>query len=182
MTAPTVPDRWIQPALFALKDCLCETLAAAPYTPVCFCCVQHSQGLPPMDRCDCECTFGGGEDPVVQGNGQAWVRLVQVFQEQTQINPRVCQSVLKADVQLGVYRCIEGVLDTSVDPPGLPTCEQLENDALLILADRAAMWRAVQCCTGVKALDPVIGNWVPIGPSGGCAGGVLTVTLSFIMP
>lgn len=171
MTAPLVPDRWITPALLALTECLCETLNTAPYTPVCDCCLVHSQTLPPADRCDCGCTVEGRD-----GNGQAWVRLVQVSNRVDRSSPRHCASIMDAEVQLGVYRCIESVVG---DDNELPSCDEMTNDAVLILADRAAMWRAVQCCEAIRGYDPQILNWTPVGPSGGCAGGVLNITLSF---
>lgn len=172
MSQPIVPDPWVSPLVTGLLECLCQTLNAEPYTPVCRCCARHSQSFPPMDACDCSCTVG---NPPADGNGEAWVRVVRTYSATNQSRIPGCPTLLVIELQLGIYRCISGVPDQDGTPPG---CEAITNDALLMLNDAAAMRRAAMCCSAIADLDPVIGAYQPIGPSGGCAGGALTVTVA----
>jgi hypothetical protein len=120
-------------------------------------------------------------DPPVDGNGEAWVRVARTYPAATATNgiarnPAVCgPGLMGIEFQLGIYRCIKGVLDDDGTPPD---CDVITNDAVLILADQGAMRRAVLCCDALEPYDPVIGEWRPVGPMGGCAGGVLTVSIT----
>jgi hypothetical protein len=80
-----------------------------------------------------------------------------------------------AELTLTVYRCV-----AVADEDGLPSCEELTDDAVKILNDARAMRRAIQCCDwrNDELGDPgqiVIGDWRPLAPLGGCAGGQMTV-------
>lgn len=158
MTQPTVPDRLVGPALLALRDCLCNLLNTPPWKPVsCGCCVRHSAGFPPMDACD-----------------SAWVRLVQMTASPGR--SRSCPGLTTVRIQLGIYRCVE-----VSDGTTLPSCDTMTAEAIQFAEDAAAMRRAVTCCEAIADFEPFIVGWEPIGPSGGCAGGALTVELTMNM-
>jgi|SRR5688500_2246151 len=165
-----IADPWVTQIATDLLGCLCDTLAQEPYVPVCRCYLKHSENLPPMDACDCACTVG---DPPVEGNGEAWVRVVEVGPAPSSRSG--CAGLLEIQLQLGVYRCIQGVVDEDGTIPAETT---LTTDALDLLKDFGAMRRAVRCCDAISDYDPVIGAWRPVGPTGGCAGGTLMVTLT----
>jgi hypothetical protein len=79
------------------------------------------------------------------------------------------------ELEMGVYRCL-ATLDDEGNPP---SCQQIEHDAAVILSDAAAMRQAAVCCfrPGDGGRDVVVGEWAPVGPSGGCGGGVMSVTV-----
>lgn len=173
MTQPVVvPDPWFSPRLTALRDCLCDVLSQEPYTPVCECCIVHSAGLPSMDACDCSCEVG---DPPVSGRGTAWVQAGPMFAASSR-DSRNCAGLTTVQFRLGIYRCVDvgEVVNGELVPP---SCETKMAEALLFLQDAAAMRRVVVCCSAIADDDSVIVGWEPVGPSGGCAGGVTTVNI-----
>lgn len=81
------------------------------------------------------------------------------------------------DLEMGIFRC---------EPQGslieTATCEEWTAVTQAVALDAAAMRRAVVCFRGT--LDPgdfaLVRQWLPIGPQGGCTGGAMVVTVSFI--
>lgn len=159
-----------------LLACLCEVLPSTVGGDVCVCCLNPGVETP-MDYC-CECTVG--DQPA---EGQAWVSVVKIFPSTRfpaqQLDRAACGqgSGFVAELVMGVYRCAP-VSDARGNPP---TCDQQMAVTEKILSDAAAMRQAVRCCfrDEVEAPDVLIGEWVPLGPQGGCAGGAQLVTVGF---
>ncbi|MBT2226258.1 hypothetical protein [Nonomuraea sp. NEAU-A123] len=153
----------------ALLACFCSALEGSTGGSPCHCCL--AVGPPPADFC-CECPSGA--------SGQAWVRVVAIFPSskfpaRTNELVRCGQSAAYAvELELGAYRCV-ATLDDAGDPP---SCEATTRDVEVQVDDAAAM-RAAVCCfraqDGGRILVP--GEWSPIPPNGGCAGGVMRVTV-----
>lgn len=107
----------------------------------------------------------------VEGDGQAWIRVGRVFpttgglaQDRTLTE---CPPALAAEMDVGAVRCIGTVQDGGTPPSGIT------DDALKTTRDIALLLRAAVCCyTGLLRPD----QWTPLGPQGGCAGGVWQVT------
>ena len=148
-----------------LLACLCTALDDSPAGPPCICCL--SPGPEPM-----ECNTGP------EGEGVGWVRVVRIFPTAARFpipatDPQRCLTGAYAvELELGVYRCVS-VVDDQGDPP---TCAQRTADAEKLLGDAAALRRAV-CCFTQQGRQMIVGEWRPLGPSGGCAGGAMTVTV-----
>jgi hypothetical protein len=154
----------------ALLECLCEALEGSTGGRPCHCCL--AVGPPPADFC-CECPNGS--------SGQAWVRVTSVYPSSkfpARTNELVkCGAAMAygVELELGTYRCVT-TLDDSGDPP---SCEQTTRDVEIQLDDAAAM-RAAICCFQAQDGGRVLvrGEWRPIPPNGGCAGGAMTITVS----
>lgn len=141
-----------------LLACLCDALADAG-RPAC-CDVVWSQTLPPMDMC------------CADYNGNAWVRLASMTAN-TPGTGKPCIVAWSATFQLGVYRCVT-VGEEGAPPP--PDVHALEAAGLAL--DAMAMRQAVMCCSAGDCSWSLgqVGQWTPVGPRGGVAGGVMTVT------
>lgn len=150
-----------------LLACLCTALAETTGGAPCFCCASAGERPPAMDYC-CDCG---------QGHGQAWVRVVRIFPAAArfpQLSTDVEQCRLGSwgvELEVGAYRCA-AVPDNRGNPP---SCARVTRDAEVIVDDAAAMRRAITCCFASSDRDQVVGEWRPIGPSGGCVGGSMTV-------
>lgn len=127
--------------------------------------------------CDC-CDEDGNP-----ANGQAWVRVVSIFPSDAFPSPLVepvrCDHGYGVTFELGVVRCVA----TMGDDGSPPCADDLNRDVAGLLADAHAMREAVDCCfaptLGFDCGTWVPGSWSPVGPSGGCGGGVLTVDVAF---
>lgn len=159
-------DRFAVAMAEDLLACLCEQLAATVGGEVCRCCL--SPGPAPADFC-CDCG---------QGHGQAWVRVVRIFPASTNFPAQAAsiqQCALNSvgvELEMGAWRCAH-LPDDQGNPP---TCAQVTTDTEVLLDDAAAMRAAVRCCFA-PGRDYVPGEWTPRGPSGGCMGGAMTVTV-----
>lgn len=166
-------DTLVDPVLLELRDCLCAEVAKTTAGPTCRCMVVHSFTLPVMDGCDCDC--GGG-------HGDAWVRLLRLEPELSLpgVSQLSCLIGWQAVIELGTYRC------SPLPEEGEALPERAVTDfALAMGSDRAALIRAVQCCTPLlqqRELDLNVEVWQPIGPEGGCAGSILTVRIPLPAP
>lgn len=176
MTAPpieVVDDVTVLPIAQAFVDCLCVEIDASPGGMPCFC------GLLPGANValDCDCDAGGR-------CGTAWVRIDQVFPSARFPVPLLdannCAVGLAVRLQVGVVRC------TPVgEPDGLPPSVEAQAEAVRVqLGDLSAARRAIQCCVqdhpAVKHRKVMLGQWTPVGPAGGCAGGIWSVTVQVI--
>jgi hypothetical protein len=161
-------DTTVYPTMVTLAGCLCTELAAAGGPTPCFC------GLVPGGEVAIDC---GCDDPQCNGNGMAWVRLAQVFPSSQFPFPdstaATCATTLAYVLEVGVSRCVP-VGDDAGNPPSLD--EQLAT-VRLQTSDMQAMRRAIQCCVATKDTSYVLGNYQPMNSSGGCGGGVWTVTI-----
>lgn len=170
MTAPVVDDPIAWCVATELKRCFCEQLAEVSAPVVCCCLMPGAQVA--WDSCD---------------PGQAWVRVASIYQvghtfpqpaRPEDLGPCGGIGGWAVTLELGAVRCLPQPDLNGV----LPTCEDYSEAARLVLADAHAMRRAVLCCDWRDACDlgeagMVVGNWMPTGPQGACAGGVMSVTV-----
>jgi hypothetical protein len=159
----------------------------------CLCSMLRDEGRPA-----CACHHYGGEDPPVGDrcsksasgeNGQVWIRrvlqLMQADPDNITFAGFPCGGGMwRAVIELGIYRCISAV---PVEGGAAPPPENYDADRDLLAADRATLAQ-VLCCwplagsppeplpfeIGLSVLNAEI---VPTGPSGACAGSILTLTV-----
>lgn len=167
-TMPTIPDPAAAPVLMALRDCLCEQMTRTVYGPVCRCYVAWGPALPIQDGCSCAC-----DDE--QHNGDAWVKLDSIEPDlsgSSTVNDLMgwCPPGWTATISMGTYRCIPVAEADSVLPD-----QEVTDISLALLSDSAALWRVLSCCREALADGVRVLAWTPIDPSGGCAGGALTL-------
>lgn len=161
-------DRTVWPLLTSLADCLCQQITDSGLPETCFCGIFPGEQVP-FDYCD------GCEDNLC---GQAWVRLATMFP--SAIFPTLditakCTSPLAIQLEIGIVRCAP--MPTS-DGTAPSLQDQLEASALQI-ADAMAMRRAIMCCAKVNSRrDNLLVGYTPVGPIGGCVGGVWTTMFS----
>lgn len=163
-----LPEQKFMPALMALKECLCEELAATGAPEPCFCGVVPA-GTPPFGVLDCS----------KNACGVAWVSPVATFPsrnfpepDETGIIP--CNSPLAMSISVGVARCHprpDG-RQAQADP------QAYFESTMLYLSDMAAMRRAILCCTKQnRDLQVSLGTWEAIEPVGGVSGGIWSAVI-----
>lgn len=158
----------------------------------CLCSMLREEGRPA-----CECHHFGGDVPPVGDrcqantageNGQVWVRRVSTAIEadaDEQAFGGICGSTWQAQIELGVYRCISAIPDEHGNAPP-PSFYDADRD--LLAADRATLAK-VLCCWPLAGTAPqqlpfevtvnvVAAQILPLGPSGGCAGSVMTIAVN----
>lgn len=155
-------DTTVYPTMIALKDCLCEELAKCGNPSLCFCDLVPgiSDGFIDVAECD-------------EGGGSAWVRLIQTYQSLEFPQPEVGAneySFMVAELEVGCVRPI-----TSIDEDGTaPDAVSQHMDTRMLLADMAAMKRAIYCCFGTPT-DPLrdfaLGAYTSAAGIGGAGGG-----------
>ncbi len=170
-------DDLVLPYAERLVGCLCSQLALTPAGGTCQCCLRPGTAPPPADAC-CQCSTG---------NGQASVQIGPIFPVVEGKFPQRgivgtldnCTAYEWAvELIMVVYRCV-----SAADEKGYPSCEELTADTIKIQNDAKAMRLAALCCDwrGADDLgDPprmVLGEWRPLNPMGGCAGGQMSVTV-----
>jgi hypothetical protein len=155
--------------LSTVASCVCAKLRDAG-RPVCTCCLTHGGDVLPMFGCDCDC-----DEEDATGRMTARVLRIAPAPSNTLDATSSCLAALvQVTLQIGVFRCID-IPEADEEP----SCDSLTAEALGFLADEQIMRAAVACCPDVKnipgkwQLSP--GEWEPHGPSGGCAGGVLSL-------
>lgn len=152
-------DAAVLPLADALLACFCPLLE------------QTTGGMP---ECGC-CLLPG---PAVADVEHAWVRVSRIYPSGSRFPlqaadiARCALNEWGVELELGVFRCVS-VLDDEGRPP---SCDQLRRDAEVIGDDAAAMRQALLCCFA-DGRDVVVGAWEPYEPSGGMAGGRMTVTV-----
>jgi hypothetical protein len=163
-----IADNLVLPILKALRDCLCAQLYDSPLGPACRCMVVHNFTLPVMDGCDCAC-------PDSQGQGDAWVRLVRLDPDGQLfgVGPRGCPTGWQAAIELGTYRCVEVPGDREILPQSV-----VDYTAAGLLGDMHALIRTVACCSALDDYSSGVEFYSPVGPEGGCAGGVLQIRVA----
>lgn len=176
-------DDPVLPIAERLLGCLCAQLPETVGGDVCSCCLHPGQSVP-VDYC-CECDVGGEA-----GEGQAWVRPGRIYPTSGRfpvqlVDAAPCPAGLglwAVELVLGVYRCA-AAMDDDGEPP---SCDRTWGDTEKLLSDAAALRAAISCCFPNMG-DPgegdppvvVVGGWESLGPSGGCVGGQMTVTVQF---
>lgn len=164
-----VGDRVVWPVMVSLAECLCTQITGSGLPEPCFCGILPG-GEAAYDYCD-SCEDGTC--------GQAWVRLAQAFPSSAFPVPDVgrgtCASPLAFELVVGIVRCAPSP-DDQGNPPSLG--DQFATSQLVV-ADMMAMRRAIMCCAQAqKGRDYTLGFYLPVGPEGGCVGGVWTATFS----
>lgn len=159
-----------------LVGCLCSQLALTDAGATCQCCLRPGTAPPPADAC-CDCG---------QGQGQASVQVTRIFPV---VAGRFPQSGVAgsldnctayewaAELTMTVYRCV-----SVADENAFPSCDELTADTRKILDDAKAMRLAALCCDWRnddldEPVPMVLGEWRPLSPMGGCAGGQMSVTV-----
>lgn len=166
---PLLVENVFWPTMLDIASCLCAEIEKSELPNTCFCGIIPGESVP-LDYCDpCE----GGEC------GMAWVRLVSVqplfdigLGDSAGGNP--CNTQMVASVEVGIARCAPGP-DLRGRPPTM--ADQLAATELQF-ADMAAARRAAVCCKLESDLRRNVSTWLPFGPSGGCMGGIWTITLA----
>lgn len=163
-------DTSVYPTMVQLKDCLCLELQKSELGTPCFCDIMPGTSDGFIDvECDGEvegCDGCGG------CGGSAWVRLVQVFPSSRLPEQEVGLgggTFLAAQLEVGVARCI-----TVVDSDGTaPDAVTQHMDTRALLADMAAMRRAISCCFRGRdnEEDWMLGAYTPLPGLGGVGGG-----------
>lgn len=150
-----------------LLVCLVDELAGTVAGDVCRAHLSPGTSVTADQCCDCN-----------GGQGQASVRVAQLYPTASFPTPladlsRCWAMTWAAQFELVVFRCA-----ATVDKDGeAPPADAVGRDATVVLSDAAAMARAVSCCFPDGCCGPGVlpGTWNPVGPSGGCVGGALTV-------
>ena len=157
MAVDLVEDTSFYQHLIALSQCVCEQVEAA--------------GLM-GDLCFCGLVGGDTRIAAVgpNGEGMAWVRLVEVypsttFPALTQAVNTSCTAPLVAGVEVGITTCAPQPRTSS----GNITPEDWLNAVRKQMAGMQALRKAIECCLPNE--DKVLGQWTPIGPQGGEMGG-----------
>lgn len=171
MTFASMMERRVNELLVGLASCLCSELrsAAAECGGVapCFCSVLPGNAVA-FDYCD--------EGRCDENNGMAWSRLVGITNLSDPVNP-TCVTTYQITVEVGVLRSAP-LFDESGEPPGAE--EQLAS-SLQQVFDMGVLHKVLTCCSlGDEPDDAfgdrVLGEYVPLGPEGGCVGGVWNAT------
>lgn len=165
----TAPPNLVWDKALELLSCV-ESALAEYDAPACRTFVAPG-GSPSWDVC-CDCGTG---------DGQAWVAISQVyptdnFPTAQTGGMRCLPSGFGAQLAVGILRCA-AVVD---DQGRAPSSERLTADAWKVQRDRQIVERALRCCYFADA-DPgtfTIGSWTPLGPQGGCVGGLTTLQVS----
>lgn len=166
---PTPADQVAWPIAAALCDCIRTALRSAIGGSPASCCIIPGRDVAIDDCCA----------------GQAWVRIVRVYPTLPGEFPNPRPTPLGAgcddgacwavELGAGTARCAPGQ-----DDAGLPPSDAAQELAARVLADDASrIRRAVLCCLpavdGVEEI--VVGEQSSAGPSGGCVGQELLVTV-----
>lgn len=148
----------VDAALTEYDAAVCRTFVAPGSTAV-------------WDVC-CEC------QPGVEG--QAWVAVQQVVPARPFPTPegalRCAPEQYAAELAVGVLRCA-ATQDESGAPPSAAT---LTGEAAKISRDRTILHDVVLCRWAGELLPGglTIRGWSPLGPQGGCVGGLLEITVA----
>lgn len=170
-------DTLVLPFAERLLTCLCEALETTIAGAPCQCALRPGLAPPPADFC-CECTGGQGQASVQIG--PIFPVLAGQFPRRFTGSPDNCAAYeWAAELTMTVYRCV-----SVADEDGFPSFDELMADTRKIMDDAQAMRRALLCCDWHARPDlpgdvwPIImGDWKPLQPLGGCAGGSQSVVV-----
>lgn len=115
-------------------------------------------------------------------DGQLWVRVVEQYPTSRfpsrDMSPGCNPALWAVTLAVGVVRCTPTVDDNATPP----NPEALTESAVGISADSAILLEAIRCCfpgAAPFAAPLLVGNWNPLGPQGGCAGGEWRLTFGY---
>ncbi|HEY6416443.1 MAG TPA: hypothetical protein VIX41_09405 [Acidimicrobiales bacterium] len=152
----------VAPLLLDLVDCMCNELAVTGAGALCWC------GLWPGLEVSWEYCGECGSAHC----GMGFVHLVGINPYEEFPAPVVdlrCTLPLAAQVEIGALRCLPQRVDGAVLEPA-----QMADVALAQISDAWALRRSLLCCGTTYAL----GEYLPVGPAGGCVGGIWTAWLA----
>lgn len=164
--------------LSTVLGCVCAELETIG-RPVCSCAVRHAIQWPSMEGCcDCDHAVAPASAPT---HGQAWARFQRIDAATTTYaaDDSSCDQTTSIVFDVGVHRCVAAFGDEDGSPADPAT---YTSDALALLNDEAHIRRAINCCPEPAPGSALTGwRWrvtqsLPLGPMGGCAGVVVTVT------
>lgn len=149
----------ITPWVFALSQCVCHELSTTGAGPTCWC------GIYPGSLISWEYCGECGTDKC----GMGYVRVAQGYPSDTfplaTLDP-TCRHPLVWTVEVGALRCLPVLEDGEIlspDDMNMLAAEQMQ--------DAHALYRALLCC---EAPSVSLQGWQPLGPEGGCVGGMWT--------
>ena len=124
----------------------------------------------PFDYCEAEMGCGEG--------GMIWVRLVTV---NPLLNPDgtssgTCTTGMDIAFEMGMLKAAPPVKQVG-DEIILPTSDDNINASLDQYEQMAVMYAALTCTELSGGFTPQIVNYTPVGPQGGCVGGIWTATI-----
>lgn len=146
-----------------LLDCVCVALETDGGGTPCWCGFYPGAQVS-WDYCG-ECSGGAC--------GMGYVRMVNAYRSADLVNPDLslqCTTPVTVQLAVGAVRCVPMATENG----SLPDEETMWESSLAILADMTALFAAIECCPGVH----ILGEYNPVGPQGGCAGGEWTVWVS----
>lgn len=121
-----------------------------------------------LDGCDCcENTPDGTQ-------GRVWARATDVTAVEGPRNIPNCPPSFVAAINFGISRC-------AVTGENLPSSDVLRDQAVRGYADMHAIYMALSKCDS-RRWPTTMNRWTPIGPSGGCYGGIWSVELRVGLP
>lgn len=169
-----VEDDIAWPVMVSLAACLCASITEAELPEPCRCGVIPGPGAV-LDFCGtCEKGTCGG---------QAWVRFVTEFPSSDFPNPAqeaLCTDPLAFTLEIGIARCLPVGDVNAIRGYTPPTLEQQVDAVRLQMADKRAIYRAIQCCFAngeYRDRSYAIGSYTPLPVSGDCGGGMYQVTV-----
>lgn len=106
----------------------------------------------------------------------AWSCLVGLTPVQTNDPFSSCAVEYEVTAELGVLRCAPTLHEDNT----LPTMAEYVATSLLQNADMGLMHNLLSCWTAPPSFTgPAIDSFIPIGPDGGCVGGIWTARWRF---
>ena len=148
----------ISATLVALTASLRENLDEVGEIPLCF------VGVVPGSSTAIEYAGGCSDD----ADGMAWVRLTTGYPSKgigtLDQTPGNCGSELSIEVEVGVARSVPVEEEAPTEAEALASADQGIKDML-------AIKKTLMCFEGWSSKDFVLGQWTPLGPQGGMAGG-----------
>lgn len=155
-----MPYTSVAQILTAIASCLCAEVNADD--DMCFCGVIQGEAAVHDFWPDCD------------NDGMAWVRLGPTYPStalgQADETPGIKGKALGLDIDLGIVRSYEfDDTDLSISP------EQYATMATRAADDMQAIYKVIACCDALEERDFIMGQYLPIGPSGGVYGGSVTV-------
>jgi hypothetical protein len=116
--------------------------------------------------------------------GMAWVRVAEVTQvlaaDQTSTGQR-CATAWEATVEVGMIRGAKLPTEDALGMLKLPDAIEQFNMADLQFEEMGVMFKALCTVEFEKAVGPAVAtSYSPVGPEGGCVGGVWLATVGLI--
>jgi len=125
---------------------------------------------PGLDIAWDSCGEAGCADPDGR-DGQLWANITTMATVNSSAGS--CERI-NWTADIGIVRCAA----TLQEDGSAPTVAAEEHDAWQQAADADMLWQAIRCCpTRPESVqDITLVNWTALGPSGGCVGGVWTIS------